>query len=50
MYVFLVNIDYIQMHILIQIKSMDVYANKTEKVKQEHFLETKIILISKEGL
>ena len=25
------------MHILIRIKSMDVYANKTEKVKQEHF-------------
>jgi hypothetical protein len=50
MHVFLVNINHIQMHILIRIKSMDVYANKTEKVKQKYLFGNKIVLILKEGL
>ena len=50
MHVFLVNIDHIQRHILIQIKSTDVYANKTEKVKQKHLFGNKIVLSLKEGL
>jgi hypothetical protein len=50
MHVFLINIDHIQMHILIQIKSMDVYANKTERVKQKYLFGNNIVLILEEGL
>jgi len=41
------------MHKSIQIKSMDVYANKTEKVKTKasfFFFGNKIVLILKAGL